>query len=250
VRALALDLDGTVYRGREPVAGAVEAVHRFLAAGWPVRFVTNNSAANRAEVALRLQGWGIPCDPSWVMGSGPLAARHCLMRGHKRVACLGEPGLVAALTSAGLQVTLNNPSAIVVGIARHATYSDIAAAADLARGGAEFVATNLDATYPLEDGRLAPGAGALVAAVEVASGQRPRVLGKPETALIEWALEDLGIGPEELLVVGDRLDTDIECGRRAGCPTWLVLTGVESSVPAGQPGGATLLELANDVLGR
>jgi 4-nitrophenyl phosphatase len=243
-------LDGTVYRGSEAVTGAVEALMRLVQAGWAFRFMTNNSAAQPEAVAGKLKGLGIPCEPGWVYGTGPLAARYCGSRGHVRVGCLGEPGLKETLSKAGIELTDVGASAVVVGIARQATYADIATAARLVRAGAEFIATNRDATYPLEGGRLEPGAGALVAAVEVASERAPLTLGKPETGLVDWILRDLRLKPEELLVVGDRVDTDIECGRRAGCPTWLTLTGVESELPAGQPGGATLLELADTLLGR
>ena len=248
--ALALDLDGTVYRGSEAETGAVEALDRLFRAGCHLRYATNNSAAQPSAVAAKLQGLGIPCEPVWVYGTGPLTARYCASQSHTRVFCLGEPGLKETLSDSGIELSDEGASAVVVGIARQATYADLATAARLIRAGAEFIATNRDATYPLEEGKLEPGAGALVAAVEVASGRAPVTLGKPDTGLVGWILDDLQVRPEDLLIVGDRLDTDIECGRRAGCPTWLTLTGVEDELPAGQPGGATLMELADSLLGR
>jgi HAD superfamily hydrolase (TIGR01450 family) len=102
------------------------------------------------------------------------------------------------------------------------------------RGGQRFVATNSDSTYPMEGGRLIPGAGSIVAAIRTCSEQEPFVVGKPNPYMVTMALEGAGVRPSEALVVGDRLDTDIASGIAAGCPTHLVLTGVAHSAPEGQ----------------
>jgi 4-nitrophenyl phosphatase len=123
--------------------------------------------------------------------------------------------------------------AVLVGICRGLTYDRLDSASALARDGALLLATNRDATYPVESGREQPGAGAIVAAVEAASGREATVLGKPAPALAIEAMQSFGASPAETLVVGDRLDTDIACARAAGCAALLVLTGVTAAAPPG-----------------
>ncbi|MBI1756886.1 MAG: HAD-IIA family hydrolase [Fimbriimonas ginsengisoli] len=132
------------------------------------------------------------------------------------------------------------PDAVVVGICRSLSYDLLDQAMNLILRGALFVATNRDATYPLEDGCLSPGAGAIVAALEACTGVSPVVVGKPEPTLILQLLEEIGVEPEAALVVGDRVETDLEAGRRAGCDTHLVLTGVTTEPHAGQGYSADL----------
>jgi 4-nitrophenyl phosphatase len=134
---------------------------------------------------------------------------------------------------------------VVVGICRTLTYEMIAQAADLIRAGAPFIATNTDATYPMAGGRLQPGAGAVVAAIQTAAGREPEVLGKPAPAMLLAAMKEAAVEPASTLMVGDRYETDIHCGQAAGCDTWLVTTGVVRDRPDGQPGGANLRELLN-----
>jgi 4-nitrophenyl phosphatase len=131
----------------------------------------------------------------------------------------------------------------VVGICLDLTYGLLNGGMQQIRSGAEFVATNPDATFPLEDGKIVPGAGSMVAAVQTCSGAVPFVVGKPNPYLVELALREAGVEPRNALAVGDRLDTDIESGRRAGCDTHLVLTGVESSAPEGQSFSCDLFAL-------
>lgn len=243
LRLVVLDLDGTLHRGHEVVPDAPAFVQAALSAGLAVRAFTNNSAAWPEATAAKLRAMGLPFEPSWVWGTGPLAVRTAQLRGWQRVWVVGEPTLIDGFRSTGLTVTSNRPDAVVVGIDRAFTYESLALAADLVRDGAAFVATNRDATYPLEAGRLQPGAGSVVAAIETASGVRPDVLGKPEPHLLRACREEVGVEPGLTLVVGDRLDTDIAAGRADGCHTWLVTGGVEPAVPFGQAGG-TLSELA------
>jgi 4-nitrophenyl phosphatase len=120
------------------------------------------------------------------------------------------------------------PAAVVVGLDLAFDYAKLQAANRAIRGGARFVATNADATLPTENG-LVPGAGSIVAAVGVASGQRPTVIGKPETPLLELAMQRLGVGPQAAVMIGDRLDTDVIAGVRAGMLSVLVLTGVSTA---------------------
>jgi 4-nitrophenyl phosphatase len=158
---------------------------------------------------------------------------------------VGEPGLVATLREGGVDVLnagddglvtadLVHPEAVVVGIHRTFHYGMMNSAMQALLLGARFVATNRDSTFPLEGGRLTPGAGSIVAGIATCGGKEPYVVGKPNPFLIELALKEMELSPADLLVVGDRDDTDLESGRRAGCPTHLVLTGVGKAGAHGQ----------------
>jgi 4-nitrophenyl phosphatase len=237
-----LDLDGTVYRGSEAIEGAAETVRTLLDRGRLVRYLTNNSAARPKGITEKLNLMGIPCEPSWVYGSGMAAVRWCRNEGLTRVMVVGEPGLHESAAEAGL-VQSENPDAVVVGICRSFSYDLMKRAMQAIQSGAKFVATNLDPTYPLENGVFEPGAGSIVAAIQRCSGVEPKVIGKPEPESVLQIVSDAGVKPEETLVVGDRHDTDIESGRRAGCPTWMVLTGVTTELAPDQPGSFDLLGL-------
>ena len=126
-----------------------------------------------------------------------------------------------------MQYGEERPAAVVVGLDLAFDYAKLKAANEAIRGGARFVATNADATLPTEAG-LVPGAGSIVAAVAVASGQTPTTIGKPGTQLLEQALHRMGVAPAEAVMIGDRLDTDIAAGHAVGMLTVLVLTGVST----------------------
>jgi 4-nitrophenyl phosphatase len=241
-RLYVLDLDGTVYRGSEAVPFAAEAINQLVDRGAMVRYFTNNSAARPPLVSEKLRGMGVPCEPSWVYGTGALAARECVARGYRSVFVVGELELKETLQDSGVPLSPGDQAdCVVVGICRTFTYALLDRASALVRGGASLVVTNRDATYPVEGGREQPGAGSVAAAVEAASGVSVVELGKPQPALLEWILSDCGVAASEALVVGDRYETDIACGLAAGCAVCLVRTGVGG---AGRGDVATIADLA------
>jgi 4-nitrophenyl phosphatase len=235
-RLYVFDLDGTVYRGSEVIPHAAEAINQLVELGAVVRYFTNNSAARPERVSEKLRAMGVPCEPSWVYGTGALAARVCVERGFRSVYLVGEPELRETLAEAGVPLSDGGQAdCVVVGICRSLTYELLDRASALVRAGAALVVTNRDATYPIEGGREQPGAGAIAAAVETASGTSVVELGKPQTALLSWILADCGVAPSEILVVGDRYETDIVSGLNAGCDVSMVLTGVTQFAPDGVP---------------
>jgi 4-nitrophenyl phosphatase len=140
-----------------------------------------------------------------------------------------------------VRVSVIDPRAVVVGLFRTFDYEVMSRAMQyLVDPGVRFLATNRDATFPLERGRLVPGAGAIVASLVVCSGREPELVGKPSPYSIEWILREARVQPGDALVVGDRVETDIVAGQRAGCPVHLVLTGVATSAPEGVPWSADL----------
>lgn len=238
------DLDGTLYRGNEPVAGAAETLSRLRAEGSAIRFLTNNSSQTPEAQAAKLLSMCFEAQVEEITTSGMGAADYLVRQNSPHAFVVGEPGLAEVLTRSGIEVVDDDPAdAVVVGICRSFTYDLLNEAMQRILAGARFIATNPDSSYPLEGGRLIPGAGSIVAAVQTACGKEPVMIGKPNPYLIEMILSETGIAPTDALVVGDRFETDIESGRRAGCDTLLVLTGVSASAPDGQACVASVREL-------
>lgn len=223
------DLDGVLYRGREAVPGAPETLESIRRSGTRVAFVTNNSSRTPEQVAAKLTGLGIAADADEVVTSALATADLLAARGGGSAYVIGGEGVTRALADAGLRVLDGEPDdadGVVVGIDEGLTYARLRTACRLIRAGAAFVATNVDPTYPAEGGDLWPGGGAIVAAIATATGVEPEVVGKPFPPLFRSALGRAGGGTP--LVVGDRLDTDIEGAAALGWDTMLVLTGVTS----------------------
>jgi glycerol-1-phosphatase len=228
---LLLDLDGTLFRGAEPTTGAVETL-----AAVDVRtiFITNNASRRAAEVADHLCELGFTAKPDDVVTSGHTAAQVLAseLAGDSAVLVVGTDALAAEIAAAGLRPVRqwsDAPVAVVQGHSPDTCWADLAEAALAIRGGAMWVAANVDVSLPSERGLL-PGNGAMVAALRVATDHEPRVTGKPQPALFRDALSRGDF--HDVLVVGDRLDTDIEGANAAGLPSLMVLTGVNNATDA------------------
>ena len=216
-----LDLDGVVWLAETPIPGAAEAVRRLQASGATVVFVTNNSNPTRAEYEGKLERHGIDARGAVVTSAMAAAA---LVAPRERVLVFGGPGVVEALEQRGAVVIVDGrPDVVVVGFHREFDYERMRIASTAVRAGARLVATNDDATYPTADG-LIPGAGAILAGIERASGVRAVVAGKPYQPMADTVRVHLQEG--EGTVVGDRPDTDGRFARTLGYRFALVLTGV------------------------
>lgn len=235
------DLDGVIYLIDRPIPGAVEAVGRLHADGKAVAYATNNASRRSSEVAELLTGMGLPARPEEVLTSAAAAAellRDRLPAGTP-VLVVGAEALRAEIRAAGLDPVSRadeSPAAVVQGYGPQVGWVDLAEASVAIRAGATWIATNTDRTLPSGRGPL-PGNGSLVAALRTALDREPDVVvGKPEPALFATAARRAGEG--RALVVGDRLDTDIEGARRAGLDSLLVLTGVSdvAELLAADPG--------------
>ncbi len=216
---------------------AVEAVQKLHQDGVAVRYLTNNSSLTQVDFAAKLAKLGFPATPEMVMSTAVGAAHALRKEGVKSAFVLGMPGLVNTLRDVCIEVVNADESgmtgpegkqaeAVVSGMCRHFNFDLLNGGLQQILRGARFVATNRDSTYPLEGGKVMPGSGALVGALEICSGVEPLTIGKPGPYLVNLILDELGIEPSEALVVGDRVDTDIDAGIAAGCDTMLVLTGV------------------------
>lgn len=240
----AFDLDGTLYRGSEVVSGAQATVSELESRGARVLYVTNNSGLMRKDYVAKLASFGFQSEPEHIITSGVVAARHCVSKDITKVFIVGEPGLVGTFRELGVEVinadkdgnvgtTGDGAQALVSGICRAAlSYKLLDAAMQVAINTKTYIACNKDLTYPVEEGKFCPGSGAIVAAIEGCSGLKALNVGKPEPAILLDALRDIGVDPADTLMVGDRMDTDIECGKAAGTDTCLVLSGVtQTAVP-------------------
>jgi len=224
--AFLLDVDGVLVRDRDPIPGACEALEELKNRG-RVILLTNNSTRSRAETARRLAALGFDISPEEVVTSSYVAARYLLEEfGPRKVWVIGEEGLSQELAAAGhALVPPEEAEWIVAGMDRALTYDKLAQALRGLLGGARFLATNRDATFPTPEGLL-PGAGAVVGAIEGMGFPPEQVVGKPSAIAFRIALEVARAEPGCALMVGDRLETDILGAQRAGLDTALVLTGV------------------------
>jgi 4-nitrophenyl phosphatase len=228
IKSLIIDLDGVLYRGDEAIVGAREFVALLQRERIPFLLLTNNSTRTPGQYVTKLTKMGIAIEESDVLTSAQAAALYMerIAPPGARVYAIGEEGLRAALREK-YTIAESEADFVVVGLDSELTYEKLKTATLLIRGGARFIATNPDKTLPIEEG-LIPGSGAIVAALEAATGVAPFVVGKPESAIFDLALARMGVGKEGTAVIGDRLETDILGGRRAGLITILVLSGATS----------------------
>ncbi|MFC4023717.1 TIGR01457 family HAD-type hydrolase [Oceanobacillus longus] len=221
-----IDLDGTMYRGTEPIDGAAEFVDILSKKGIPYLFVTNNSSKTQEDVSNKLNSMGIKSEPNQIVTTSMATANYIRsQKEHARCYIIGEEGLHHALEASGMVITDEDCDFVVTGIDRQVTYEKLTKACLAVRSGATFISTNSDIAIPTERGLL-PGNGALTSVVAVSTGQQPIFIGKPEAIIMEEALTILGLDKEETLMVGDNYNTDMMAGINAGMDTLMVFTGV------------------------
>ena len=223
---LIIDMDGVLYRGDQPVPRLAEFFD-FMRER-PIKFIlaTNNSTRTPQEYADKLAQMGVTVSPDEILVSGQATARF-LAREYPRgtrVHVFGMPALKQAMTDEGFILADEDVQLVVASMDRAVTYEKLKRATLLIRGGARFIATNLDPTNPSEEG-LIPGTGTMIAALETASGTKPQAIGKPEPTMYQLAMEQMGATPETTAAIGDRVDTDIVGGKKAGLTTICVLSG-------------------------
>ena len=256
------DMDGVLYRGSQVMPYAKESLDRLRRAGWDVFFATNNSTATRLDYLRQLTTLGLGGDLDHIVTSG-YATAHYLERRNpipSDVLVIGADGLRQEIRAVGIAVRDADalpgshpppdaaadgvdpgamrrylvgldlpppPDTVVVGLDLHLTYAKIAEAQRAILAGADFVCSNRDRAYPVE-GRLLPGAGTIVAAIEVATGATALCIGKPEPFLFEEAIRRAGkaVGGDRVVVVGDSTDYDMVAAHRVGAKGVLITTGL------------------------
>lgn len=225
-----IDLDGVIYRGEELLPGASQFVQWLDANHKKYLFPTNNSFASESQVIAKLARLGISTDTSHVLGAGQAAvqyiARHfpggtIYVVGEQP---LKEMALAYQLRLANSDTPVSSIDAVLVGLDRSFDFKTLTEAMSAVRAGAAFIAINRDPLLPLE-GHLIPGCGAMVAAIEASSGVTPSVIGKPQPTLLQEAMHKLDSQPDETVMIGDGLDSDIAGGAAAHTHTLFVLSG-------------------------
>lgn len=235
IRHVVMDMDGVVYRGDAPVPGAIEAMEALRHHGVNVAFLTNNASRHRDDLVEKLLHMGFSCSVDQMWSSAYTTACYLFTKAPSaRIFAVGMRGMIREFEEVGLNVISNYEEAthVVVGLDRDFTYEKLTCAHRAVCNGAVFIATNLDVTFPDSPSTTTPGAGALAAALQASTGVVPKVMGKPETTGLSLIADSWGIGPESLIAVGDRLDTDIAAANAFGCVAALVLTGIAKNSDA------------------
>lgn len=220
-----IDMDGVIYRGRKPIRGAAEFIERLLAEEHPFLFLTNNSQRSRRDIQLRLKHMDIAIEERHVFTCAMATARF-LARQHPggTAYVIGEGGLLNALHLNGYAVDDMHPDYVIVGEGKTLSMEMLEKAVTFVNEGARLIATNLDPNCPTERG-MRPGCGAIVRAIEAATGRQALALGKPSPITMLEAARELGTPPERTVVIGDTMETDILGGVQLGFSTVLVLSG-------------------------
>lgn len=223
-----IDLDGTMYRGKERIIEAVNFVKELAKRDIPYLFVTNNSSKRPEQVAEVLSEMGIPATVEQVFTTSMATANFIAdEKSDASVYMIGEEGLRNALEKHRFTIKNEDVDYVVVGIDREITYEKLAKACLAVRAGAKFISTNGDIALPTERG-LMPGNGSLTSVISVSTETKPIFIGKPEAIIVEQALEVIGTSRENTVMVGDNYNTDILAGIKANMDTIIVHTGVTS----------------------
>jgi NagD protein len=226
MKAFLLDIDGTTLLGSQALPGAIAFVRDLRARQIPFLWVTNNTSLSKASWIDRLERAGLDPRPDEVYTAGDATIDYLLAQDPvPRVYLVGTADLRAAFEEAGLVLAEENVDAVVLGYDTELTYEKIRRAALLLQRGLPFYATHPDMTCPTPAGPI-PDVGSFLAMFQAACGRVPQVLGKPQPTMAHGALARLGVRPEEAVMVGDRLETDIRMAQAVGMRSCLVLTGV------------------------
>jgi 4-nitrophenyl phosphatase len=232
-KAWIFDMDGVLYRGNAPLPGTIDLFATLQLRNIPFRLATNNSTLTPGQYVRKLETMDLEVPAEWIVTSGVATREYLLTRFPKGspIYVVGEPALFEQLFLTDDLVQANGTNlqaaAVVAGLDRKFTYDKLSEAHNQIQHGAAFIATNSDVTLPTEHG-LEPGCGSIIAAIAASTGVTPAIVGKPETLLFDMISRQLDVRPSDIVSVGDRLDTDIVAGSRAGTLALLVLTGVST----------------------
>lgn len=230
-RLFLIDLDGTVYRGKNTVESGVRFVHRLIEQKRDYLFLTNNTTRTPQMIVDKLKGHGIDTDIKHVYTPSMATASYILNQNKNRqtkigLYIIGQIGLWSELLKhPKFELNEENPDYVIVGMDTDLTYHKVRVASRAIRRGATFIGTNADMNLPAED-ELIPGNGSQCAFVAAASGVEPLYIGKPESIIVNMALEKMGYSKRDALIVGDNYDTDIKAGFNSDVDQLLTLTGI------------------------
>ncbi len=236
--ALIIDMDGVLWHGSQPLPGIQEFFATLRAKRMPFVLATNNASSTPAQYVDKLAKMGVTVSEDEILTSGIATASWLAQRrdpNATRVYAIGEAGLTEPLRQQGFTLACSHKEGddwhadvVVVGKDETLTWDKLATATLNLNRGAEFIGTNADVTLPMELG-ISHGNGAILAALTAATGRKPTIIGKPEPELYHQALRRLQVAPEEVVAIGDRLETDILGAVNAGIRSLMVLTGVSKA---------------------
>ncbi len=229
LHAVVSDMDGVLWRGSRPMPGLAEFFAFLRERNLPFILATNNATQSAAQYVEKLARFGVRVSEAEILTSSAVVAEYLksIAPPGTRVFIVGSPVLADSIRASGLVVSQDEADIVVGGLDLTADYEKLAHAARLIRDGARFIGTNPDKSWPSETGET-PGAGAFLAFLEAATGVAPFVVGKPQPVMFQQALGRLGTRPEETVMIGDRLETDVLGGHNAGLGTALMLSGVSA----------------------
>jgi 4-nitrophenyl phosphatase len=227
ITGLILDMDGVLWRGKEAIGDLPTIFEQIIAKELSIAFATNNSTNTIGQYVNKLRQFGVPIEPNQILTSSMATAAYLSKEypSGSSIYAIGEEGLTSALEEYGFNISHLDAAAVVVGLDRQVNYDKLEIATLLVRQGVPLVGTNPDRTLPTPKG-LAPGAGSIIAAIQAATDIDAKIIGKPQPIIFQLALQSMELSPNEVVVVGDRIETDIVGGQAAGCRTALVLSGV------------------------
>ena len=231
-QAYCFDLDGTVYRGKEPIPSAVRFIHKLQQQGIDTYFVTNNSSKTPKQLQQALENIGIVSSTESIFSSALSTAKYVAKHYHgAKVHMIGSDGIRTALEAENIRlVDIDDarPDVVVMGMDRSIDYKKIIKASVAIQNGAVLIGTNQDIRFPSELGFL-PGNGSFVQLVAKVAGVEPIYIGKPSPVMLEMIREKFGYKKEEMVMIGDNYETDISSGIQFGCDTIHVNTGVDDT---------------------
>jgi 4-nitrophenyl phosphatase len=236
IQALIIDMDGVLWRDTEPLGDLPKIFDRIRGEGRRFILATNNATRTVKEYHEKLAGFGVNLDTGQIINSAEAVGNYLSERYPKgtKVFVVGQPSLKRTLENYHLSVVgMKTPNAaiVVASLDYDLTYNKLKHASLLIQGGADFIGTNPDSTLPSPEGFF-PGSGTVIGALEIASGRKAKIIGKPQPLLYEMALRRLEVPPEVTLAIGDRLETDIAGAQAAKVHTALVLSGASTLAEA------------------
>jgi HAD superfamily hydrolase (TIGR01450 family) len=223
IKAIAFDLDGTIYYGNQIIEGAIETIEYLKNKGLKIFYFTNNSTKTREQIYSKLTNMGLTLSIDSVYTSAYATAVFCVENQINGVYCIGSNGLISELIEQDIQVNSDDIKAVVIGLDLDINYEKLSQALFFLQKGCRLIICNQDKNYPIENGVLKPGCGSMVGAILGAyDKQIDFEVGKPNTYMIELLSKAHHLTKDNILVVGDSLESDIEMARRYGCQSVLV----------------------------
>ncbi len=222
-----IDMDGVIYKGKEPIRGAIEFINKLKVENIPFLFLTNNSQRTSRDVCYKLKGMGFNVEVEDIFTCGLATARYLSsIKPNGTAYVIGEGGLLTELHNHGYSIVEENPDYVVIGEGRTIMLEAVDKAVNMVLNGSKLIATNLDPNCPVDGGKYRAGCGAFVAMIEFATGRKSFSVGKPSPIMMRMARKALNLTTDETIMIGDTMETDILGAGAMGFTTVLTLSGV------------------------